>query len=355
MAAKGKLSQKLQDKNVYGPEPKNEVITNDTQFTRTLNWYNYMRKWKDSQKYAEDYFKTRDEVRYKKIQGSNYPETVIGWVCRMLTRGTVIEHLDIEDFFKRKVDTLPDPVEVIETKEDEVVALSPSKLEPFDPIAVIEDEFDLMFSEGSEFEPRKFYLDNNLGPVILNKIIRKYTEVKEEYELARSGKDPQLKEAYSHHSDEAFEILIDFLDDVINDANDIIEVNKQLKRKKKKPVPLSKRVKGVKYLVTAKIDKLSLSSLEPEQLIDATQIYLYNVKTRKVSVYNSDGFDIKGTTLLNIKTSGVKTVRKPFDFLSQFKNMKKRDCGKIYKDLTSKENDGNGRINKDTLILKIFK
>jgi hypothetical protein len=92
-------------------------------------------------------------------------------------------------------------------------------------------------------------------------------------------------------------------------------------------------------------------------LIGATEIWVYNIKTRKLGKYVADDhatIQVKGTTLLhyNEKTSIQKTLRKPADTLKEFKKAGKVQLRKFMDNIKTTDIKLNGRLNADTIILK---
>jgi len=73
---------------------------------------------------------------------------------------------------------------------------------------------------------------------------------------------------------------------------------------------------------------------------------------------NSQGFEVKGTTILNFTDKSVqKTLRKPAEQLKSFRdlNTQKRMQTWFEKDIKTTEIGLNGRFNEEIVILKVFK
>ena len=67
------------------------------------------------------------------------------------------------------------------------------------------------------------------------------------------------------------------------------------------------------------------------------------------------GLSIKGTTLQGYdpESSVTKTVRKPNDVLPNVLNGGKRILKKMMDDINSKASEPNGRINSETILLRV--
>jgi hypothetical protein len=107
-------------------------------------------------------------------------------------------------------------------------------------------------------------------------------------------------------------------------------------------------------------NEFKLVSANPELLIGATQVWLYNTKYQSLSVYNATplaGIGVKGTTLTNYDTDQAisKKLRKPDEAIQKLLTAGKVELRKFMDNLTTKPGNANGRINNNTIILKVVK
>jgi hypothetical protein len=101
-----------------------------------------------------------------------------------------------------------------------------------------------------------------------------------------------------------------------------------------------------------------LVSINPEDIIGAKELWIYNVKTRKLGKYLAAEYQelgVKGTSItgFDANTSVQKTLRKPEDQLKEFKAAGKVALRKFLEDIKAVDIKLNGRINEDTVLLKI--
>lgn len=179
-------------------------------------------------------------------------------------------------------------------------------------------------------------------------------------ELASGNADDQLREAYKHLPRKHVRKLIDFYQ-LIMDACDQVSAEAKIAKKPriKKDKPAEDLVKKLKFKTSD--DKLGIVSVPPAQLVKAQLALIYNTKSRKIGLYiakDSNGFSIKGTTLLNFTDMSVqKTLRKPLEQLKELKeqNTQKRVENWFAKSVKTTDTKLNGRINEDTVLLRIFK
>lgn len=124
----------------------------------------------------------------------------------------------------------------------------------------------------------------------------------------------------------------------------------------KKPTDKSKLVAKMKYL--KQDDKLKLVSANPIDIIGSQEVWVFNVKTRKLGKYVAKEYaelSVKGTTIINFdeNKSVQKTLRKPEEQLKEFKAAGKVALRKFLDDIKAVDIKLNGRINEDTVLLKI--
>jgi hypothetical protein len=105
---------------------------------------------------------------------------------------------------------------------------------------------------------------------------------------------------------------------------------------------------------------LGIASVNPAEVIDATAIVVFNCKNRKLGIYYAEDhatIKVKGTTLqfFDEAKSLQKTVRKPQEILPHWKKITKHKLEPQFSYLKTTETKLNGRINEDTVILKVFK
>jgi hypothetical protein len=125
-------------------------------------------------------------------------------------------------------------------------------------------------------------------------------------------------------------------------------------KRKKKALTASKVVGKVKY---AKVfPELKLKSVNPEKLVGATEVWLYNTTTRSLSYYTSmSGMSVSGTTLKDFDFAEQRKLRKPEDQLPMMEKSRKGKWVSKYNEVVkTKGSTPSGRLNSVTVILKVF-
>ena len=226
----------------------------------------------------------------------------------------------------------------------------------------IEEAFDRFVVDVDGFDMKSFKVINLLkaqetkgahARVIASFYQRNFDEIVE----AMGGKDEQLNEGYSHYTKKQLKKIHDFYKEIL-DACEMLQQEGKVNRKPraKKSVPKDKLVAKMKYLKTN--EQLKLVSINPTDIIGAKELWVFNIKTRKIGKYVSTAYtelSIKGTSIINFSEneSVQKTLRKPEDQLKEFKAAGKVALRKFMEDIKAVDIKLNGRINEDTILLKV--
>lgn len=230
----------------------------------------------------------------------------------------------------------------------------------------LEGAIDSFIKDPENFDPKAFKVTSLLRSKGTKAAQARYISAFFEFgqnellELSNGNAADQLREAYRHHSRKNIKKLIEFYQSIALACEQIAAEAKVLKKPRiKKVKPAEELVKNLKFKIGD--DKLSITSVPPAQLIGAQVAVLYNVKTRKIGYIiskTSEGLAVKGTSLMNLSEKSMqKTLRKPLEQLKEFKeqNTQKRAETWFNKTIRTTETLHNGRINLDTVILKVYK
>ena len=168
--------------------------------------------------------------------------------------------------------------------------------------------------------------------------------------------DAQLVEGYSHLTKKELQRRITELEKMVTDLTSFSKATKAVRAPRaKKPVAVEKLVSKVKF---KKMDNdFKIASVDPAKIIGSRCVYLFNTKTRSLSVIQSDEqLTISGSSIKNFneeKSVSLK-LRKPDVFLpivlSKTSGQIEKEMGK----LTTKPSPANGRLNEDTVIIKVI-
>ena len=168
--------------------------------------------------------------------------------------------------------------------------------------------------------------------------------------------DEYYVEAWSHLKPKYHKLMMDFYGNIVDDLDRIIKNSTaQRKPRKKKTLSATRLVKSLKF--QPEFNDLKLVSINPEKIIGATELWVFNTKYNRMGVYHAvnsiRGLSIKGCTIQHFDedTSVQKTARKPQDALSV---LNKRSLKKQLNHMKTRELKMTGRINAQTILLGVF-
>jgi hypothetical protein len=181
-----------------------------------------------------------------------------------------------------------------------------------------------------------------------------------EFTELQDTKDSQLIEAYRHLGKRQVTVILKWWNSAVQDCNSYGVIKKAAKApRKKKAVSPEKIVSKMQHL--KEFADLKLKSIDATQILTAQELWVYNTKTRKLGIYIVDQYagalGVKGTGILGFDAAASvqKTLRKPAEQLKEFTANGKPAAKKWFKTIKSTETKMNGRINKDMILLKVYK
>ena len=232
-------------------------------------------------------------------------------------------------------------------------------------IAEIEEVVDDFIDNPNTFkglDPVKLFRKLNVNQAHARHIRAFYEGAYAEYAMLQQPareQDEDLREGYAHLDKAAIKRGVTLFSGILG-ACDLITAESKATRKTRTPKPKSadKLVAKMKYCITD--EKYKVASINPVDIIDATEVWVFNTKTRKLGKYIAEDhatLQIKGTTLqfFDEKQSVAKTLRKPEQQLADFNKSGKVQLRKFLDNIKGVETKMNGRFNADTVILKAVK
>ncbi len=337
-----------------------DTISNpvDSRLVHALNWYNYMYTIDKGKGWLLQYLKknyptsTHDAVR-------NAPNwrtpTTICWMAKMMLNGTKFEG-QLMDYFNRKIEgnVAAAPKSVVKSDKPKVVVDIQARVrENADKrIGEIDSEIDIVM-KGGKTDIYAYLSKNEISPQVASMIKAHFGKHLE----FLKGDDPQIEEAYG----KKLKMWIDFYTQLTYDCERYIsnkKVSKVRKPRAKKEQLATDLVKNLKY--QKQFAELKLASINPVDLIGSESLWVYNTKYKQLTVYYSNtrsGLSVKGTTLTGIdfEKSETKTLRKPEETLKALLSGGKIVQRKLMEGLSTKGSKPTGRINDQTVLLKVNK
>ena len=190
---------------------------------------------------------------------------------------------------------------------------------------------------------------NRVKPREAKKIAEHFQRLLDEVNSVLDESDEDLVEGWSYLNQTKIKRLHGYLETIVDE----FRVKGTVTRRRKKISP-DKMVKSVKYLSEHKDFGVSI---DPSDIVKAKGVLLFNTKQKKIAYYESKtGFTVKGTTLQNITSGVVKNCgRKNDEWINLLRKCVVSRIVTEINTLSSKDQPLTGRINKDTLILRVLR
>ena len=373
------------DEKSVGSEPiwdteralKMEEAEFDHHMRLSLRYYNYFYSSKDLKKYLVDWLKQTAGAAHKLDAATitRYAKSTDGYtpltapaLIKAHTKGMPL----LERHIKYIVGVVHRALEL--DSKDEVVVEEVKAKTPAMAVPTIQDrmneimklhilhfeELEDSLYEGATVDPKAFeYLSGKAVPqAMLGKIQavfeRRYSEITE----AKTTKDEDLSDAYAYMKTADYKRYDAFYTRLFEGIAQYGQVKKATKKAAvRKPPQKEKLVAKLKYLKND--TTLKLVSVNPVDIIGAQELWVYNVKTRKIGKYIAEemggALGIKGTAITGFSESKSvqKTLRKPEVQLKDFLAAGKIQLRKYLDEIKATEIKLNGRINVDTILLKV--
>ena len=341
------------------------VVTQDeyrTSLMKALGYYNLNMDNSQRAKVALAYIKKNHKPQYEILSKvPDYEFLSLGSVITILNKGEYLSDKDkkgiddkIAEIYVRYEmeswkDEDPRPKAPVISIEKRVIDAARTASEDID-YAI--DKF--MHSKSWDFNTKAHLLSNNVSGMVAKKIGDYYKLNVDEIDEALAGTDEQLTEGYSFLTKTELKKFRAAIQSIVDDcAQHQVTVKKPRAVKVKAPALV---VKKLKYMF--KHDLLNLKSINPAEIVGAKELWVYNIKYRKLVAYvadDSDSLTVKGTTIINysIAKSWSWTLRNPEKFFKDTQ-IGKRPLNTAAKALTTKPVAPNGRINEETILLGAF-
>lgn len=243
----------------------------------------------------------------------------------------------------------------------------------------IEEWLDGFVTDKSKFDPKGFdfvshFAKHKVSQAHARKIKSYYANELEEARLIQKLPTPgeinrvedehekdqlqQLREGYSHLTKKDAATYLAALEHLAGACDVVIDASKANRKPKAKKAPSAEKIVA-KLNYKDRDDKLQIVSVNPLELLNSTEIWVYNTKTRKLGRYVAEELintmSVKGSSIVGFDEakSIQKTLRKPEEALKEFKKAGKVKLRKFLDEIGTTDTKLNGRINSDTILLKV--
>lgn len=360
---------KSYDKASLGEEPvwNGEEEASQGEIIGALNWYNYFYDNKKAVSLLKkNYVRNLKELELLDLLSDSEIPPTLCYVSRMISLGCVLPAKSRENFdagIEKLLEKARLRVKPKEKKEKKNVVsvqdrvLSKSR-ELMGEVEYEIDEF-LRNKCKSSFSMYEYLTKNEVKPMVAKKMTGVYDDLIAELQEVLTKKDKQLVEGWGHMKPLHIRKFIAFLEGIHEDILTYTSNRKKTRKpRKKKAITATKQIEKLKFMKN--FAELKLVSVDPNGIIGASQLWTYNTKYKKLTKFvaaDKAGFGVKGTTLQNYSESEsvVKRLRKPSEALTKLQKGGKIILRKFMDELTTKGEIPKGRINKDTILVRIVK
>jgi len=373
-----KLKVPIADSKMMGVEPiwstEYEPTNYQSEYGNALNWYNFIVDQKDCRAFLFDWFKEdKDKLKtLSKIPDKLLPRTYAN-SARIAMRGFPLSERDKSRIWDKVEETVNKRIKLDD--EDVAVAATPIEKVVKKPLIAsiyiashVNDEIEnLLIGEDVKNIPQilmpyrmadKHYLDcvEKIEP-----ILAEFAELVEVRRLPKgqlTDMQLQLLEGYAHLTGMTkIKSIIKLLESYITSLKKSYVSKQVAKVRKKKPKDMTKLVRNIKFQPEDAV--LGITSADPITLLNCSEIWTFDTKTRKLNKYYSPvggGITVKGASLVGYEESmsSCKLLRKPETQVKEFTGLTKNGLTKWYSSVKSKSAPVRARLTPTTLILKVF-
>ena len=348
-----------------GQEPKFSVELTQADLMKTLSWYAQNKDKNDAFKYACDFLKKKHKLNASSIVKDKI--STFGFICRIVANGGSLPIKDqiwldneIAEIKKQLDKPIVEDIPII-SKTNVVSIQERIREKASDCIGELEGQLDDLVISGfkSNVAPYAIFHTMNIKDAQTKFIIEWAKSKRTEFDEVLTSQDEQIKEGWSNFTKPQIKKLVAYCDQVILDCQKVsgqaIKSRKPRKRKAKSPEQLVARLKCL-----PEYKELGLTSIKTTDIIGSMQLWVYNIKTRKLGVYHADdagGFSVKGSSITNFTEvkSIQKKLRKPEVILPEVASGGKVFLRNVIEGVRAVESKLSGRINGDTILLRVIK
>jgi hypothetical protein len=346
------------DKIVLDPEPTYEKKKAATQeeLCAALRWYVHHKNEKDAAKYLGC------DLKHAKNNST------LAWVTRMLSRGFVLpkgskaSYEELKARYEKEVHASKPSVEidadgnVVEVKTNVINLQERIAAKTDQHIGELEGMIDEFGFGEKPFNAYDWFIEHEVKPIHANKIGEYFRNRAKAFLAAVESKDKEYRTAHLNIGKTRVKSILSVMASIVKDSERLAQnANKMRKPRKKKAVSAEKLVSKLNF--KEKDNTFKIQSINPQTIVGAAQLWVFNTKTRRLALYNASdrgGLSLKGSTLKNFADdlSFSKTLRKPEKVLTSILEGGKIVLRRLMDDINGKSYKLNGRINKDCVILR---
>lgn len=355
------------------PDPAEQAVWTPGKRHLTLgaafNWYNFTQDAKRANEFVAEWL-DRSEKRKTLAQlvrkyGRISP--TMGWLCRSAVMGYQMQLGDLRKLHRELTTFASEKTQELKNQPAETVVKKPSIQDYIaekirECMGEIQGHYDDFLVNDCTGTPNVIasLIKFNIPQVRVKELAARLETQYNEMRAVQTGSDPQLVEGYANYGKRQINRIVDWLktaQEQIWSYGTMKAANR--KPKARKGVTPQKLVSKLKYM--DKSAELKVESIDPTQILRASELWVYNVKKRKLGIYVADSTQsalyVKGSRIQGYSEtlSVCKTLRKPETQIKELLAAGKPASKKWFEDIKAVESKLNGRITTEMLLIKAYK
>lgn len=350
------------NKKYYGEEPTWGVDGYKFIYN-AFNWYNTMAEEDEIRLYITDYLKSinadAEAKKLSRVPDVRLPRTASA-VVRIQMRGGPVE----EDMLVRAKDSIFECIAKYaeqEKKDDTNVVRLSVQDHMTNKVSEFIGEIESIIDGGAvDFSMYASLQSNSFPAALSTRVADYYRPIQQEIADAIAKKDPQLVEAYSSYTKPQMKAKLALYTGIVDDCDKHSgNLRKARKPRKKKAVSPAKKLKVFQY---QKEDAaLKISSVNPESVLGAQELWTFNTKSKVLSVFRARGpagLEVNRTAIggYDADTSMSKKIgRKTDEVLKSVTTSGKVALRKLFDTINTDQLKFVDRLNSNTILLKVVR
>ena len=340
-----------------GDEPLYNGKIDKVQLIKAFNWYNVMVEEDEVRQYIADYLKsTKHEILIKRINTIPFMHLPLSsaWIFRLHMRGADVGEEMLGQAMLKLLNALEHEKEIREEKKpvDKPNIQERIRERGYDIIGDIE----ALIDAGEKFNMYEWLQKNEIPAMYANKIAEYYGPIWGELTMAQT--DSAIAEGYKHLTAKQLRDKVAFYNQLVADAERYGDNTKKARAPRKKKAPTTEKLlKNFVYLKA--FNEYKLQSVDPATIIGAQELWTFDTKSNKLSVFRARGpagLSIKRTAIdgYDVDQSLTKKIGRKTD-----ENLKKVLTGgkivlrKLMDEINVQPTNFTDRINNNIVLLKV--
>ena len=350
------------NKKYYGEEPTWGVDGYKFIYN-AFNWYNTMAEEEEVRLYINDYLKSiKADTEVKKLARVPFMRIPRGSaaVVRIHSRGGPVD-AEMLDRAKDNILECITKYSEQEKKDDTNVVRLSVQDHVTNKVSEFIGEIEEILDKGAlDFSMYTSLQSNSFPAALSTRVADYYRPIQQEIADAIAKKVPQLVEAYSSYTKPQMKAKLALYTGIVDDCDKHSgNLRKARKPRKKKAVSPAKKLKVFQY---QKEDAaLKISSVNPESVLGAQELWTFNTKSKVLSVFRARGpagLEVNRTAIggYDADTSMSKKIgRKTDEVLKSVTTSGKVALRKLFETINTDTLKFVDRLNSNTILLKVVR